>query len=304
MFQLYATIWRITGPRQIVLILLSVAIAAIAAAPLKFQQEIINMLTDQTGTLEDLVVLGAGMFGVILLSLALKWRLGYRSGLLGEDVIRSIRKRLLTSASARGNTPAAVSAGTLSTAISAEAEDLGSFVGGAFSEPVMQIGTLISVVGFVTATQPRLGIIALAMILPQVLIVVFTQKRVNQLVGERIRVLRASTDKLTIEELDNVETAVLADFDRIYGIRQKVFLWKLSTKFLLSAISGAGTVSVLLLGGWLVYDGQSDVGTLVAALTALTRLQGPTNVLIAFFRMLSANRVKFDLLRTLMAPGS
>lgn len=304
MFQLYATIWRITGPRQIVLILLSVAIAAIAAAPLKFQQEIINMLTDQTGTLEDLVVLGAGMFGVILLSLALKWMLGYRSGLLGEDVIRSIRKRLLTSASARGNTPAAVSAGTLSTAISAEAEDLGSFVGGAFSEPVMQIGTLISVVGFVTATQPRLGIIALAMILPQVLIVVFTQKRVNQLVGERIRVLRASTDKLTIEELDNVETAVLADFDRIYGIRQKVFLWKLSTKFLLSAISGAGTVSVLLLGGWLVYDGQSDVGTLVAALTALTRLQGPTNVLIAFFRMLSANRVKFDLLRTLMAPGS
>ena len=302
MLHLYSVIWRFTGRRQILLILLSFAIAALAAAPLKFQQKIINMLSGGSGDLGPVLVLGAGMFGVILLSLALKWVLGYSSGLLGEDVVRTIRQRLVASARTREDSNLPISAGTLSTAISAEAEEIGGFVGSAFSEPIMQIGTLISVIGFVTATQPRLGIVALAMIIPQIIIVVVTQRQVNRLVGERVRRLRAATNKLTAEDLQAVEQEMLADFDSIYGTRKSIYKWKLSTKFLLSAIGGAGTVTVLLLGGWLVLEGRSDVGTLVAALTALGRLQGPTNVLIAFFRMLSANRVKFDLLQTLMRP--
>ena len=35
MFQLYGAIWRVSGRRQIVLILLSIAVAALAAAPLR-----------------------------------------------------------------------------------------------------------------------------------------------------------------------------------------------------------------------------------------------------------------------------
>ncbi|MBY6091942.1 ABC transporter transmembrane domain-containing protein [Maritimibacter alkaliphilus] len=303
MLRLYSLIWRLTGPRQIFLIIVSFLIAGLAAAPLKFQQDIINMLTDGTGTVDRLLLNGAGMMSVILLSLGLKWVLGYSSGILGEDVIRTIRKRLLHSASEHEADPHHVSAGTLSTAISAEAEELGSFIGGAFSEPVMQIGTLVSVIGFVTATQPRLGLVALAMVLPQVLIVVFTQRQVNRLVGERVCTLRGATDKLTAELLEDVEEAVTADFDRIYGFRQKIFVWKLSTKFLLSTISGVATVTVILLGGWLVLEGRSDVGTLVAAVAALGRLQGPTSVLITFFRQLSVNRVKFDLLHSLMGPS-
>jgi hypothetical protein len=45
MLELYRAIWRVSGRRQIVLILLSLAIAGLAAAPLKFQQEIVNLLT-------------------------------------------------------------------------------------------------------------------------------------------------------------------------------------------------------------------------------------------------------------------
>jgi hypothetical protein len=40
----------------------------------------------------------------------------------------------------------------------------------------------------------------------------------------------------------------------------------------------------------------------VAATTGLTRLQGPTAFLIAFYRAVSANRVKFELLRGLLVP--
>ena len=46
MFQLYAVIWQASGRRQIVLIFLSAAIAALAAVPLEFQKRIVNLLGD------------------------------------------------------------------------------------------------------------------------------------------------------------------------------------------------------------------------------------------------------------------
>ena len=294
MFQLYAAIWRNTGSRQIALILLSLAIAALAAAPLKFQQDIVNLLTVGTFEIGQLFLLGSGMIAVILLSLSLKWLMGYRSQILGEDVIRLIRRRLLSGAVDGQKVHGDLRTGTLSTAISAEAEELGKFAGSAFSEPVMQVGTLVSVVGFVAATQPGLGIVALLMIAPQVAIVLYTQSKVNLLLAERVRSLRHATDLVSNKDLQAVTDTVLEDFDRIYGARKSMFKWKLSTKFLLSAINGAGTVTVFMLGGLFVLQGQSDVGTVVAATMGLSRLQGPTTFLISFYREVSANRVKFE----------
>ncbi len=299
MIALYAAIWRVSGRRQIVLILLSLAIAALAAVPLEFQRDIINLLTEGHMDRRDLFLLGAGMSLAILLSLALKWLMGYRSGLLGEDVIRLIRNRLVQAAQAPSGEKA-VPLGTLSTAIAAEAEEVGKFAGSAFSQPVVQIGTLISVIGYIASTQPGLGGIALAMILPQVVLVYLSQKKVNVLLAERVRLLRATTDRLTAEDLRQISDAVAAEFDRIYDTRRRMFLWKLSAKFLLSAINGAGQVAVLMLGGWLVLEGRTDVGTVVAATMGLSRIQGPSAFLIAFYRQVSANRVKYDLLRDLL----
>lgn len=299
MIQLYAAIWRVSGPRQIVLILLSVAVAALAAAPLKFQQEIVNLLTEGSFEVSRLYLLAAGMIAVILLSLGLKWVLGYRSQILGEDIIRLIRNKLLDGAVEEVRSHGSLRTGTLSTAISAEAEELGKFTGGSISEPVMQLGTLVSVIAFITSTQPGLGVIALLMLVPQVVVVLFTQEKVNRLLAERVSILRRAMDALTVEEVRLAVSSVTKEFDQIYEVRRTMFHWKLSTKFVLSAINGAGTVTVFLLGGLLVHEGQTDIGTVVAATLGLSRLQGPTAYLIAFYREVSANRVKFDLLRSL-----
>jgi ABC-type bacteriocin/lantibiotic exporter with double-glycine peptidase domain len=300
LLQLYTAIWRVSGRRQLVLIALSIAIAALAALPLKFQQKIVNALTDGAATAETLFWLGAGMMGAILFSLALKWLMGLRSGVLGEDIIRLLRQRLYSVTNNNQQEPAAILTGTLTTAISAEAEELGKFAGSAFSEPVVQIGTLISVIGFIASTQPGLGAIALAMIAPQVLLVLFTQNRINTLVANRVRILRRATDQISAAEVAVTEQLVLNEFDRIFETRRQMFIWKLSTKFLLSSINGAGTIAVLMLGGWLVLQGRTDVGTVVAATLGLSRLQGPTAFLIAFYRQVSANRVKFELLRDIL----
>ena len=73
MFQLYRAIWRASAGRQIILIVLSIAIAGLAAVPLEFQRDIINHLTEDNVDTERLIYLGSGMMSVILLSLVLKW---------------------------------------------------------------------------------------------------------------------------------------------------------------------------------------------------------------------------------------
>ena len=252
---------------------------------------------------DHLILLGTGMMAVILLSLALKWVSGYRAGTLGEDMIRMIRQRLLLRSADLGDTGETLRKGTMTTAISAEAEELGKFAGGAFADPVVQIGTLISVIGYISSTQPGLGLIAFSMIVPQIVIVLASQRKVNVFVAERVRILRASTDKLTTEDIDAVAREIEAEFDAIYDTRRKMFIWKLSAKFLLSVINGAGTVGILMLGGWLVIDGKTDVGTVVAATSGLGRIQGPTSFLIAFYRQVSANRIKYDLMLELFGPN-
>ncbi len=302
MFQLYSAIWRASAGRQVILIVLSLAVAGLAAVPLEFQRDIINYLTSADAGSGRLIQLGLGMMAVILLSLALKWVLGYRSGTLGEDLIRLIRQRLLIRTADIDETGEAVRKGTMTTAISAEAEELGKFAGGAFSDPVVQIGTLISVIGYISSTQPALGLIAFSMIVPQIIIVLVSQRKVNVFVAERVRILRSATDSLTTENIEAVERDINAQFDDIYETRRRMFIWKLSAKFLLSVINGAGTVGVLMLGGWLVLQGKTDVGTVVAAISGLSRIQGPTSFLIAFYRQVSANRIKFELMRELFGP--
>ncbi|NOC45199.1 MULTISPECIES: ABC transporter transmembrane domain-containing protein [unclassified Ruegeria] len=302
MFRLYSAIWRASAGRQIILIMLSVAIAGLAAVPLEFQRDIVNHLTsDDVGT-EKLIQLGIGMMAVILLSLALKWVLSYRAGTLGEDMIRLIRQRLLWRSTDLKDSDEGLRKGTMTTAISAEAEELGKFAGGAFSDPVVQIGTLISVIGYISSTQPGLGLIALSMIVPQIIIVLVSQRKVNTFVAERVRILRGATDRLTTEDIEAVERDINTMFDDIYDTRRRMFLWKLSAKFLLSVINGAGTVGILMLGGYLVLQGKTDVGTVVAATSGLSRIQGPTAFLIAFYRQVSANRIKYELMLELFGP--
>ena len=157
-------------------------------------------------------------------------------------------------------------------------------------------------IGYISTTQPGLGLIAFSMIVPQIIIVLASQRKVNVFVAERVRILRSATDGLTIEDIEAATRDIEAQFDEIYETRRKMFIWKLSAKFLLSVINGAGTVGILMLGGWLVLNGKTDVGTVVAATSGLARIQGPTAFLIAFYRQVSANRIKFELMLELFGP--
>ena len=302
MGDLYRALWRVTGRQQSLLIVMALLVAALAAVPLKFQQLVINGLV-YGGDVSLLLSLCIGFFGAVLLSAALKFLLGLRQSTVGERVVLLIRERLYGNcvADARIGGEEAMQRGALLTMLAAEAEVVGAFAGAAIATPLVQVGTLVSVIGFIAASQPWLGILALAVVVPQAAIVVGLQERINQRVRDRVRSLRSVSNRISESDLARVEDEVCLDFRSIFDARRRIFLLKLSSKFALAAISAAGKVGILFLGGWLVLRGQSDVGTVVASLTGLTRIEGPWRDLVSFFRSASTVRVKYELLAGALA---
>jgi ABC-type bacteriocin/lantibiotic exporter with double-glycine peptidase domain len=296
MIRFYARILRATGKVQILLVALSLIVAALAAVPLQFQKDIINSLGPDL-QVSTLIWMCAGYLAVIVVTNIFKFVLNYRSNLLGEATIRRIRSAVYE---ARHDTSQDLAIQKQSTGIiSAEAEEVGRFVGQALANPVVQLGTLVSVVSFVAATQPYLGGFLVAIVVPQALIVLLLQERVNRRVKERTIVLRHATGALSEEDLAEakaVQQAVLNDFDEIYETRRGIFRLKLSMKFLMNILSGIGLVGILMIGGFLMMEGRSDIGTVVASISALEKINGPWRLLLNFYKELSSVRVKFDLI--------
>ena len=108
--------------------------------------------------------------------------------------------------------------------------------------------------------------------------------------------LRDAAQRISASDLVRVDDAVLEDFRAAYATRRRIFRLKLSSKFALSAIGALGKVATLFLGGWLALRGQSDVGTVVASLTGLARIEEPWRDLVSFFRTASTVRVKYGML--------
>jgi ABC-type bacteriocin/lantibiotic exporter with double-glycine peptidase domain len=293
----------VTGRRQPLLIVMAVAVAALAAVPLKFQQLVINGLV-AGGDARSLVWLCLGFLGAVLLSAGLKFVLRLGIAHLGERVVLLIRQRLYGTylADSAAAVPDLPKRGTIVTMLAAEAELVGAFAGSAIAMPLVQVGTLLSVTAFILAQQPWLGLLVLAVVLPQALIVRALQARINARVRERVAALRRASDHISEADLQAVEAAVNADFEEVYATRKKIFVLKLSSKLALQLISAMGVFGILLLGGLLVLDGRSDVGTVVASLTGLARLEGPWRELIAFFRSASTVRVKYELLVQSLTP--
>lgn len=293
---LYRSILAETGARQAGLVALALVIAALAAAPLELQKTIVNGLA-ATMTVDELLRLCALYAGVVLLVALLKLCLGYGVARTGDFAARHIRRRLLD----RQETGRGVSPGTLVTMLTTEAETIGGFAGTAFALPVVQIGTLLSVLTFIAASQPMLGLLALAVVAPQAFIVLAVQRRVTALVRGRVRIIQRTSDALVAEAAEVVQPR--QDVDEIYDIQRRINRLKQGSKFALNALSTLGLVAILALGGWLVLHGRTDVGTVVAALGGLTRVAKPWNELIAFYRQWSVVRARHDLLLARLDGG-
>jgi hypothetical protein len=99
------------------------------------------------------------------------------------------------------------------------------------------------------------------------------------------------------------EPAAVADFLDVFETECRIFRLKLSSKFVLNAISGARAVSILFAGSWLALKSHSDVGTVMASPTGLARIDSTWRELVGFLRKAGTVRVEYAMLVRAITHG-
>jgi ABC-type multidrug transport system fused ATPase/permease subunit len=206
---------------------------------------------------------------------------------VSEDAVRGLRRTL---EDIEEDATDAGAAGTHAAMAVAEAEPIGGFVGMAISEPLLQIGILVSVVGYMTFLEPWTLALSAAFLIPQALFVPPMQRAINRRAEKRIRVLRRVGG-------DIVETGAPGDerIERVFQLNMGIYKIKYSMNLLMNFMHYASVAVALGIGGWFAVQHRIDVGTVVAVVSGLGKLKDPWSDLVNWGRELSVDSVKYRL---------
>ena len=75
-----------------------------------------------------------------------------------------------------------------------------------------------------------------------------------------------------------------------------IYKLKFSMNFLMNFMRHLGVCGILALGGWLVINGRTEIGTVVAFLSGLSEINDPWGELVNWFRDMQAAKVKYYLI--------
>jgi len=207
---------RNSGLHQLGLAALSAAVFGLSAVPLELQRRIVNDAI-KNGATRTILWLAIAYGGVAILEQSFKLALNVYRGWVSEDAVRTLRRTLHE----MGHTADAQGMGEVGThtaMVVAEAEPIGGFVGMAISEPLLQTGILVSVIGYMTFLEPWTLVLCVAFLLPQMLFVPLMQQAINRRAGERIKTMRELSG-------DIVDTGEPADqrIERVFALNMGIY---------------------------------------------------------------------------------
>src|SRR6202790_5527576 len=177
-----------SGWHQLVLVLLTVAVFLLEVVPLELQRRIVNDLVKHR-EFWFIVSLAAVYAGTVLVQGGTKLVLNVYRSWVGERAIRDLRRRvhvLVSSPSAASSTLEAE--GIQASMIVAEVESVGGFVGGSVSEPLLQGGILVSVLGYMVHVDFWMAATAFVLFVPQLVFVPLMQGAMNRRTPARVRI--------------------------------------------------------------------------------------------------------------------
>jgi len=184
--------------------------------------------------------------------------------------------------------------------IVSEVEAVGGFVGNATSDLVLHGGVLISVFGYLLVLQPWMGLVGLLLFGPQLLFVPLLQNAINRRTAARIQVLRSLSVDIVKEATDAEPERTAGAFGdevkRVYALNMQIFRRKFGMNFLMNLLQHVAVAGILLVGGLFVIQGRTEIGTIVAFISGLSRINDPWGDLVNYFRDLTNAGVKFRLI--------
>jgi putative ABC transport system ATP-binding protein len=242
--------------------------------------------------LEYLLALSLIFLGLIVLNGWLKFQINTMKGWMGERMLRRLRFSLydmiLRFPIARFRR---VKAAEMATMIKDEVEPLGGFIGEALITPLFLGGQALTAMFFILYQHWALGLIALAVVAIQAVVIPKLRQRLLVLGRERQLTARALAGRIA-ETVDGAaeihangtsqyeRAEISARLGRIFKIRFEFYQRKFLIKFLNNFLSQVTPFLFYTVGGYLVIMGRLDIGALVAVIAAYKDLPSPVKELI------------------------
>lgn len=291
---LFHFVLRMTGRHQVAVVGLSLTIAALNVAPLELQRRIVDDAII-LGDVDLLIRLALVYLAAILALGALKLFLRLYEGWLAEGAILYCRRHLTTLwHERRSEGDDGEDEGAAVSIVRSEIEAVGGFAGAGLSDPAGQAGVLLAVLGYMVIVEPKIALLSLIFILPQLLLTPLVQRRLNRLTERRLELLRKVSDEVLAAEPDSEAFDSLTS--RVYRNRFLFFFWKFSSKAALNFMNALAPLAALGFGGYMVIQGETELGVVVAFTAGFARLSDPIRQLIAYYRTAAETAVKHDLI--------
>ena len=299
---LFGYVWQTTARHQAALALLSAIVFLLSAVPLELQRRIVNDAIAR-GATSAVLGLALAYVAFALTEGGVKLLLNVYRARVSETAVRELRHGIgaMTSRVAVAE-DRALAEGVEISMILSEAEPIGGFTGISVSEPLLQGGILFSVFGYLAWLEPWMALLSLVVLSPQAVFVPLIQRAISQRAEARIRTLREVSGEIVGAAGGDVALAAAQDshIDRVFRINMGIFKLKFTMNFLMNLMHHLGVATVLGAGGWLAVQGRIEVGTVVAFVSGLAKVNDPWGDIVNWYRELVVVRMRYRLVAEAM----
>lgn len=287
-------VWRASGKHQFYAGLIAIAVALLTFAPIDLQRRIVDEAIEN-GDVRTLLILGGLYLAIIAIQGLLKYALQLYQGWVGESAVKGARDQLAAIAAKRPSRDEATSGQTVNV-IGREIDNVGGFVGTSISEFVVNSTILISIAGYMLYIQPVIALVSAVFLLPQVLLARYMQADLNLLVERQVGLVRRLGDETMARSKSKGIKRKSRTIPAIFRNRMKFYFLKYGLKTLLSAANAMGPLVVLIVGGYLVIQGQTTIGIVVAFVSGFERISSPLHDLLNFYREYQQAKVQLQMI--------
>ncbi|WP_259964782.1 ABC transporter ATP-binding protein [Leisingera aquaemixtae] len=306
-------ILRTTGRHQMVLVLLSLTAMPILYLTLELPKQIVNRVFES----QDIAVPVLGfelsqvsllflLCGAYLAAISLnglnKYWLNISKGRVAERFVR--RLRLAVYRQWRRDRPERRKPAVMPV-LGPEVEPVGGFASELLTVPLLQGGTLATILLFMFVQDPILAAAALTVLPLQLIIVPRLQRRVNEVSRKRIREMRTLGEILDRDMRASGQGALPAarSFRQLQDLRLQIHRLKFLAKAINNFLTALTPFLFYSLGGYFVLQERVSLGALVAMLSAHKEFSSPLKDLFRFYQQSEDVRIRYQEIRAFAAPA-
>ncbi|RZW20765.1 MAG: ABC transporter ATP-binding protein, partial [Desulfobulbaceae bacterium] len=290
---------------QLLLVVLILGLVFLRVLPLEIQKRIVNEVL-AVGDVNQLVVYCLIFLLAVVLSNILKLAVNGLQTVIGQSALTDMRRELYQHIlrlplSFFRKTPTGTVVASLVTELAASA----NFVGAAVAVPLSNILTLVAIGVYLIWLNALLGIVTLSIYPIALFVVPLVQRGVNNWNRRRVDSSNKMASRITesvtgISEIhaqgsfQSEEQSYNSIIERLLKIRIIWTLYRYGVKVTNNFFVGLGPVVVMLLGGYLLMQGETELGSIVAFLSAQEKLYDPWKEMIDFYQTQQDASVRYN----------